>query len=161
MCRKNAEMFKAIREAAGWDVDLSLRFTASARRFRPSEIGKAIEPYRIHFFEDPFLDIPEVARYVTEKCPVPVAMASAASTCNEHRPRAEHRRRLPAPGYVYHRRHHGRHEGSALRRSAQRQHHPAQPAGPDLHDRRAPHRPRCAETSRCRSGRARSATSTR
>lgn len=73
MCRKNAEMFKAIREAAGWDVDLSFEIHRQCTPIQAIEIGKAIEPYRIHFFEDPFLDIPEVARYVTEKCPVPVA----------------------------------------------------------------------------------------
>ena len=73
MCRKNAEMFKAIREVAGWDVDLSFEIHRQCTPIQAIEIGKAIEPYRIHFFEDPFLDIPEVARYVTEKCPVPVA----------------------------------------------------------------------------------------
>ena len=73
MCRKNAEMFKAIREVAGWDVDLSCEIHRQCTPIQAIEIGKAIEPYRIHFFEDPFLDIPEVARYVTEKCPVPVA----------------------------------------------------------------------------------------
>ena len=73
MCRKNAEMFKAIREAAGWDVDLSFEIHRQCTPIQAIEIGKAIEPYRIHFFEDPFNDIPEVARYVTEKCPVPVA----------------------------------------------------------------------------------------
>lgn len=73
MCRKNAEMFAAIREAAGWDVDLSFEIHRQCTPIQAIEIGKAIDPYRIHFFEDPFNDVPEVARYVSEQCPVPIA----------------------------------------------------------------------------------------
>lgn len=72
-CRKNAEMFKAIRETAGWDVDLSFEIHRQCKPIEAIEIGKAIDPYRIHFFEDPFNDIPEVARYVSANCPVPIA----------------------------------------------------------------------------------------
>ena len=72
-CAKNEAMFKAIRETVGYTIDLSLEIHRQCKPVEAIEIGKVLDKYVVHFFEDPFLDIPEVAKYVTERCPVPIA----------------------------------------------------------------------------------------
>lgn len=73
MCAKNEAMFKSIREKVGYEVDLSFEIHRQCTPIEAIEIGKALDKYVIHFFEDPFNDVPEIARYVSEQCPIPIA----------------------------------------------------------------------------------------
>ncbi len=82
-CKKNEAMFKAIRETAGYDVDLSFEIHRQCTPIEAIEIGKVLDKYIIHFFEDPFNDNPEVARYVSAQCPVPIANGERCFNINE------------------------------------------------------------------------------
>lgn len=73
MCSKNEAMFKAIRKAVGYEIDLSLEIHRQCKPVEAIEIGKVLDKYIIHFFEDPFNDYPEVAKYVSAQCPIPIA----------------------------------------------------------------------------------------
>lgn len=72
-CSKNEAMFKAIREAVGYGIDLSFEIHRQCKPVEAIEIGKVLDKYIIHFFEDPFNDYPQVAQYVSERCPIPIA----------------------------------------------------------------------------------------
>lgn len=58
MCSKNEAMFKAIRKAVGYEIDLSLEIHRQCKPVEAIEIGKVLDKYIIHFFEDPFNDYP-------------------------------------------------------------------------------------------------------
>lgn len=123
--------------------------------------AKAIEPYRIHFFEDPFLDIPEVARYVTEKCPVPVANGERCfnlyelSNLVQNTDVAFLRPDMCTIGGIT--------AGMKVAHFAEAHNINIIPHNPLARSPRSPRSISTAlcRTSRCRSGRARSATSTR
>ena len=66
-------MMKAVREAVGWDVDLSIENHRGLRPAEAIELGRAVAPYRPHFFEDSIPDNLEAMRNVIELCEVPVA----------------------------------------------------------------------------------------
>ena len=64
---------KTIREAVGWDVDVSIENHRGLRPAEAIELGRAVAPYRPHFFEDPIPDNLEAMRTVIDECVVPVA----------------------------------------------------------------------------------------
>ena len=64
---------KTIREAVGWDVDISIENHRGLRPAEAIELGRAVAPYRPHFYEDPIPDNLEAMRTVIDECVVPVA----------------------------------------------------------------------------------------
>ena len=62
-----------VREAVGWDVDVSVECHRGMRPAEAIELGRALEPYRPHFYEDPIPDNLEAMRTVIEECRIPVA----------------------------------------------------------------------------------------
>ena len=62
-----------LRETVGWDVDISVECHRGMRPAEAIELGRAIRPYRPHFYEDPIPDNLEAMRTVIEECQVPVA----------------------------------------------------------------------------------------
>lgn len=64
---------QAVRERVGWDVDVSVENHRGLRPAQAIELGRAIEQYRPHFFEDPIPDNLEAMREVIRQCRVPVA----------------------------------------------------------------------------------------
>ena len=64
---------KALREAVGWDVDISIECHRGLRPAEAIELGRAVSPYRPHFYEDPIPDNLEAMRTVIDTCEVPVA----------------------------------------------------------------------------------------
>lgn len=78
ICHKNAEAFKAIREKCGWDVDIAIEMHRQVKPVQAIELGKALDPYHVYFIEDPVMDHPEEVRYVTERCPAPIANGERA-----------------------------------------------------------------------------------
>lgn len=78
LCSKNEAMFKAIREAVGYEIDISLEIHRQCKPIEAIELGKRLDPYMVHFLEDPFNDYPEVAKYVSERCPIPIANGERA-----------------------------------------------------------------------------------
>ena len=63
----------ALREAVGWDVDISIECHRGLRPAEAIELGRAVRPYRPHFYEDPIPDNLEAMRTVIDACEVPVA----------------------------------------------------------------------------------------
>ena len=68
-----AGSMKLIRETVGWDVDVSIENHRGLRPAEAIELGRAVAPYRPHFFEDPIPDNLEAMRTVIDECVVPVA----------------------------------------------------------------------------------------
>ena len=64
---------KAVREAAGWDVDVAVECHRGMRPAEAIELGRALKPYRPYFYEDPIPDNLEAMRQVIEECEIPVA----------------------------------------------------------------------------------------
>ena len=62
-----------LREAVGWDVDISIECHRGLRPAEAIELGRAVRPYRPHFYEDPIPDNLEAMRTVIDACEVPVA----------------------------------------------------------------------------------------
>lgn len=67
---KNMEL---LRKAAGWDIDISVECHRGLRPAEAIELGRALAPFRPHFYEDPIPDNPEAMRLVIDQCQVPVA----------------------------------------------------------------------------------------
>lgn len=68
-----AHTMKVVRETVGWDVDISIENHRGLRPAQAIELGRAVAPYRPHFYEDPIPDNLEAMRTVIEECEVPVA----------------------------------------------------------------------------------------
>lgn len=68
-----SDTMKAVRETVGWDMDISVECHRGLRPAEAIELGRAIEPYRPHFYEDPIPDNLEAMRTVISECRVPVA----------------------------------------------------------------------------------------
>jgi galactonate dehydratase len=64
---------RQVREAVGNDVDVSIENHRGLRPAEAIELGRAVAPYRPHFFEDPIPDNLEAMRTVIDECVVPVA----------------------------------------------------------------------------------------
>ena len=62
-----------IRETAGPDVDISVECHRGLRPAEAIELGRALRPYRPHFYEDPIPDNLEAMRTVIDCCDIPVA----------------------------------------------------------------------------------------
>ena len=53
---RNEKVMAAVREIAGWDVDISLEAHRGLNLHMGIELGKLLDKYRIHFYEDPVVD---------------------------------------------------------------------------------------------------------
>ncbi len=81
MIRNAEERVAAVREAVGPDVDVMIDVV---NRLSPAEaiaVGRALEPYRLYFFEDPIEpENMDAWAYVAANMPVPLAMGERLYT---------------------------------------------------------------------------------
>lgn len=68
-----ANTMERLREAVGWNVDISIECHRGLRPAEAIELGRAVRPFRPHFYEDPIPDNLEAMRTVIAACEVPVA----------------------------------------------------------------------------------------
>ena len=78
ICAKNENLYAKLREAIGYEIDISIEMHRQCKPVQAIELGKALDKYRVHFIEDPVLDHPEEVRYVTQRCPAPIANGERA-----------------------------------------------------------------------------------
>ena len=64
---------KALRATVGWDMDIAIECHRGLRPAEAIELGKALEPYRPYFYEDPIPDNPKAIESVIRQCKIPVA----------------------------------------------------------------------------------------
>jgi len=74
---------RELRKSVGWDVDISLECHRGLRPAEAIELGRAIEKYLPHFYEDPIPDNFEAMRTVIEECRCPVATGERFITPSE------------------------------------------------------------------------------
>ena len=67
------ESMRLIREAVGWDIDVAVECHRGLRPAEAIELGRALDPYRPYFYEDPIPDNPEAMEGVIRQCRIPVA----------------------------------------------------------------------------------------
>lgn len=73
LVNRAGKRMEAMRKAVGWDVDLSVECHRGLRPAEAIELGRAMAPYRPHFYEDPIPDNLEAMRTVIDECVIPVA----------------------------------------------------------------------------------------
>ena len=73
LVHRAAGTMEAIRKAVGWDVDVSVECHRGLRPAEAIELGRAMEPFRPHFYEDPIPDNPAAMDTVIRECRIPVA----------------------------------------------------------------------------------------
>ena len=84
LIRKNIEVLEAIRETAGWDVDISVEWHRGLKPSEAIEYGKRADKYLIHFYEDPVCDINQLQAMVQENCLIPIATGERGMNIYEH-----------------------------------------------------------------------------
>ena len=91
MIRSAEERVKAVREAVGPDIDLMID---AVNRLKPPEaiaVGRALEPYRLYFFEDPIEpENMDAWEYVAAQIPIPLAMGERLYTIHQFRDLLNH-----------------------------------------------------------------------
>jgi galactonate dehydratase len=92
MIRSAEERVAAVREALGPDVDIMIDVV---NRLSPAEaiaVGRALEPYRLFFFEDPIEpENMDAWQYVAANVPMPVAMGERLYTIYQFQDLLEHK----------------------------------------------------------------------
>jgi len=92
MIRSAEERVAAVREAVGPDVDIMID---TVNRLTPAEaiaVGRALEPYRLFFFEDPIEpEDMDAWKYVAAQVPMPVAMGERLYTLYQFQDLLAHR----------------------------------------------------------------------
>ena len=74
---------RLLREEIGWNVDISLECHRGLRPAEAIELGRVLEKYLPHFYEDPIPDNLEAMRTVIEECRIPVATGERFITPSE------------------------------------------------------------------------------
>jgi galactonate dehydratase len=74
---------RLLRDEVGWDVDISLECHRGLRPAEAIELGRVLEKYLPHFYEDPIPDNLEAMRTVIEECRIPVATGERFITPSE------------------------------------------------------------------------------
>ena len=73
LVRRVSSFMQRLREAVGWDTDISVECHRGLRPAEAIDLGRALAPWRPHFYEDPIPDNLEAMRRVIDLCEVPVA----------------------------------------------------------------------------------------
>lgn len=84
LIHRNLEALEAVRETAGWDVDISVEWHRGLKPSEAIEYGKRADKYLIHFYEDPVCDINQLQALVQENCRIPIATGERAMNIYEH-----------------------------------------------------------------------------
>ena len=63
----------AVREAVGEDVDIIMENHSGLDALSAVQIGEAVEPYNIFFFEEPNTPSPKTAKWISERMSIPIA----------------------------------------------------------------------------------------
>lgn len=74
------ERCAAVREAVGSDVDIIVENHAFIDSQVAVQIGEAIKPYNIFFFEEPCTPTPKMTKFVCEKLNIPIAQGERVYT---------------------------------------------------------------------------------
>jgi galactonate dehydratase len=74
---------RRLREEVGWNVDISLECHRGLSPAEAIELGRVLEKYLPHFYEDPIPDNLEAMRKVIEECRIPVATGERFITPSE------------------------------------------------------------------------------
>lgn len=82
--RINTEAMQAIREIAGWDVNISIEAHRGLKPVEAIELGKRVDKYLVHFYEDPVLDALAIQKYVADECLIPIATGERNVNVQEH-----------------------------------------------------------------------------
>ena len=82
--RINTESFQAIRDIAGWDVNISFESHRGLKPVEAIELGKRVDKYLCHFYEDPVLDSLAIQKYVSANCLIPIATGERNVSVEEH-----------------------------------------------------------------------------
>ena len=79
--KKSVERIAAAREAGGDDMDIIVEIHSLLDANTASELGKALEPYHIMYYEEPTKpDNPSLFKVIKENCNLPLATGERSST---------------------------------------------------------------------------------
>ncbi len=79
--KKSVERIAAAREAGGDDLDIIVEIHSLLDANTASELGKALEPYRIMYYEEPTMpDNPSLFKVIKANCNLPLATGERSST---------------------------------------------------------------------------------
>ena len=79
--KRSVERIAACREAGGDDLDIIVEIHSLLDANTAAELGKALEPYRIMYFEEPTSpENPSNFRHIKEKCDLPLATGERSYT---------------------------------------------------------------------------------
>ncbi len=79
--KRSVERIAAAREAGGDDLDIIVEIHSLLDANTSAELGKALEPYRIMYYEEPTMPCnPDVFKHIKEKCDLPLATGERSYT---------------------------------------------------------------------------------
>ena len=79
--RRSVERVAAAREAGGSDLDIIIELHSLLDANTASELGKALEPFRIMYYEEPTMPCnPGLFRHVKDRCALPLATGERSYT---------------------------------------------------------------------------------
>ena len=79
--KRSVERIAACREAGGDDMDIIVEIHSLLDANTAAELGKALEPYRVMYYEEPTMPCnPDVFRHIKEKCDLPLATGERSYT---------------------------------------------------------------------------------
>ena len=97
MTREAVARVEAVRDAIGPDIDLMIDVVNRLTPAEAIEVGRALEPYGLYFFEDPIEpENPDVLAHVAARVPMPVAAGERLYTIYQFKDLLNHLR----AGYV-------------------------------------------------------------
>lgn len=78
---RSVERIAAVREAGGSDLDIIVEIHSLLDANTASELGKALEPYRIMYYEEPTMPCnPNVFKHIQQNCSLPLATGERSYT---------------------------------------------------------------------------------
>ena len=79
--KRSVERIAACREAGGDDMDIIIEIHSLLDANTAAELGKALEPYRVMYYEEPTMPCnPDVFKHIKEKCDLPLATGERSYT---------------------------------------------------------------------------------
>lgn len=79
--KKSVERIAAAREAGGDDMDIIVEIHSLLDANTAAELGKALEPYRIMYYEEPTMPCnPSVYKHIKQRCSLPLATGERSYT---------------------------------------------------------------------------------
>ena len=79
--KRSVERIAACREAGGDDMDIIIEIHSLLDANTAAELGKALEPYRVMYYEEPTMPCnPDVFKHIKQKCDLPLATGERSYT---------------------------------------------------------------------------------